>query len=165
MIRTLRALVTISVVIFLAQPSSGLALDFTGRVVGVSDGDTITVLHGQERLKLRLSDVDAPELHGQAFGHAAKKFTSSIVFGKDVLVHAEKMDRYRRWIAVVVLPNGLVLNQALVQAGYAWWYRQYSTNKIYAALEADAKAARRGLWQDPHPIAPWTFRRQKSATP
>jgi endonuclease YncB( thermonuclease family) len=87
-----------------------------------------------------------------------------LVFGKDVIVHTQKTDRYGRWLATVSLPNGVILNQALVQAGYAWWYRQYSHDGRYAALEAEAKAAHRGLWQDAHPLAPWTFRRQESAT-
>jgi endonuclease YncB( thermonuclease family) len=155
-------LVLLSVFVLLVAPGVALAFDIQGRVVGIADGDTITVLQDRQPFKIGLQHVDAPELHGQPYGPAAKRFTSDLVFGKEVHVHTEQQDRYGRWLGVVTLPNGLVLNQALVQAGYAWWYRQYSTDRTYGTLEAEAQAEHRGLWQDPHPLAPWTFRHQEA---
>src|SRR5206468_6700975 len=104
---------------------TGAAPEFHGRVVGVADGDTITVLHDGRPEKLRLYGIDAPEKR-QAFGQRAKEFTAGLAFGTTVTVRVRDHDRYRRTVAEVVLPDGRSLNQELVRAGYAWWYRRYS---------------------------------------
>ena len=127
--------------------------DFSGRVVGVSDGDTIKVLHDGKAEKIRLYGVDCPE-KGQAFGAKAKQFTSEMVFGKTVTLHVTDTDRYGRTVADVILPGGRVLNRELVAAGLAWWYRKYSTDESLKQLEADARTARRGLSPIPPPALP-----------
>jgi len=137
---------------------TGAAPEFHGRVVGVADGDTITVLHDGRAEKIRLYGIDAPE-KGQAFGQRAKEFTAELAFGITVTVRVRDHDRYGRTVAEVVLPDGQSLNQELVRAGYAWWYRRYSKDPILARLEADAHDAHRGLWADPHPVPPWDWRR------
>lgn len=77
-----------------------------------------------------------------------------------VLVH--DTDRYGRLVGEILLSDGRVLNQELVRAGMAWWYRQYAPkDAILAGLEAEARAARHGLWSDPHAVAPWEFRNGK----
>lgn len=128
--------------------------DFSGRVVGVADGDTITVLHNGFGERFRLTGIDCPEKR-QPFGNRAKQFTSSLVFGKTVTVRGTGRDRYGRTLGVVFLPDGRNLNQELVKAGLAWWYRQYSKDETLAQLEQEARTARRGLWVDPNPIPPW----------
>lgn len=131
---------------------------WTGRCVGVTDGDTIRVLHHGREEKLRLAGVDAPE-HGQAFGQRAKQFTSDLVFDRDVTVIPRETDRYGRTVADVLTGDGRSVNEALVAAGLAWWYRQYARdNAKLAQLEQQAKAARRGLWADPRPVEPSQFR-------
>jgi endonuclease YncB( thermonuclease family) len=132
----------------------------TGKVVGVSDGDTLTVLvEGRRQVKVRLHGVDAPEAH-QAYGSRAKQFTSRLVFGKPVRVEVRDTDRYGRTIAEVFLPDWSSLNREVVRAGMAWWYRRYAPNdRQLAALEDEARRARRGLWADRDPISPWEFRR------
>jgi endonuclease YncB( thermonuclease family) len=127
-------------------------------VVGVTDGDTITVLHNGRSEALRLHGIDAPE-KGQAFGERAKQFTSGLAFGRSVAVHVRGRDRYRRTIADVFLPDGRNLNQEVVRAGYAWWYREYSADQRLGVLETEARAARRGLWADPNPQRPWEWRK------
>jgi endonuclease YncB( thermonuclease family) len=127
-------------------------------VVGVTDGDTIKVLRNGRHEALRLHGIDAPE-KGQAFGQRAKQFTSGLAFGKTVAVRVRGLDRYGRTIGDVVLPDGRNLNQEVVRAGYAWWYRRYSADQRLAALEAEARAARRGLWADPNPQPPWEWRK------
>lgn len=137
------------------------AADFTGRVVGVSDGDTISVLHNGHGEKVRLYGIDCPEKR-QAFGQRAKQFTSELVFGKEVTVRDRGRDKYGRTIGEVVLGDGRVVNRELVMAGMAWAYRKYST--VYVSEEADARAIGRGLWGDPDPVPPWEFRhRMKQA--
>ena len=133
------------------------AHSFKGKVVGVSDGDTIAVMREGKAAKVRLNGVDCPEKK-QAYGTRAKQFTSSQVFGKVVEVQYEKEDRYRRILGNVLIDNQ-DLSQALLRAGLAWHYRQYSKSQTLQALEDEARATKLGLWQDKNPIAPWLFRK------
>lgn len=133
--------------------------DFTGRVVGVTDGDTIKVLHNGRAEKIRLNEIDAPE-KGQPFGAKAKQLASSIVFGKTVTIKDHGRDKYGRTLGDVVLTEGDTLNRELVRAGLAWWYCKYSRDENLRQLEAEARAARRGLWADPNPVPPWCFRKR-----
>ncbi|MCH8040150.1 MAG: thermonuclease family protein [Nitrospinae bacterium] len=133
------------------------AKEFTGKVVGVADGDTITVLHNGKSERIRLNGIDCPEKR-QAYGKAAKQFASRLVYGKTVTVTVFEQDRYGRTIGDVILPDGRVLNRELVKAGLAWWYRKYSDDTSLGHLEAEAREAKRGLWDDPDAIAPWEWR-------
>src|SRR5262249_2203785 len=136
------------------------AEDFRGRLLAVTDGDTITVLHDGRPTAVRLHGIDAPE-RGQAFGVRAKQVASDLAFGKIVIVHPRGVDRYGRTIAEVTLPDGRDLAQELVRAGYAWWFRRYSADYRLATLEAQARVERRGLWTDPDPVPPWEWRRSQ----
>lgn len=137
-----------------------------GKVIGISDGDTITVLREQdttkEQVKIRLYGIDCPESH-QAFGSAAKQATSDLVFGKIVEVDEIDKDRYGRTVAVVIaLDTERVLNADLLAQGYAWVYRQYCREMFCDAwkrLESDARKDGRGLWADVNATPPWEFRR------
>lgn len=135
--------------------------NFSGKCVGVSDGDTISVMHNGYEEKIRLFGVDSPELD-QAFGKAAKRFTSEMVFGKTVNVDVRDKDRYGRTVGWVKTKNGRILNIEIVRAGLAWWYRYYAPydNKL-ANLETQAHKARRGLWRETNPTPPWDYRREK----
>jgi micrococcal nuclease len=104
------------------------AEEFTGKVVGVSDGDTIKVMYLGRAERVRLYGIDCPE-KGQAFGNRAKQLTSQTVFGKNVMVKTHGCDRYGRILGDVFLPDGRSLNQELVRAGYAWWFRKYSNDR------------------------------------
>ncbi len=147
-------LVFLSIVLVATQ---ALAADFTGRVVGVSDGDTITVLHNGKGERIGLHGIDCPEKR-QAFGNRAKQFTSKLVFGNAVTVQVMDRDRYGRTVGVVLLPDGRSLNHELVRAGLAWMYRRYTNDQSLSDLEEEARVARRGLWADRNPIPPWEWR-------
>jgi endonuclease YncB( thermonuclease family) len=135
--------------------------DFSGLVVGVSDGDTITVLHDQTPIKIRLHGIDCPEKR-QAFGNKAKQFTSHLVFGKDVTIIEHGFDKYGRILGDVILADGQNLNRKLVKAGLAWWYRKYTPKREdLAGMEREARQAKLGLWLDSDPIPPWCFRKQE----
>jgi len=131
------------------------------KVVGVSDGDTITVLKDKMQIKVRLYGVDAPE-KSQAFGSRARQFTSDLVFGKTVEVKPTDTDRYGRTVAWVFV-DGRNLNEEIVRAGLAWHYKRYSRDENLARAEMATRAGNFGLWSDPHAIPPWEFRRAKKA--
>jgi endonuclease YncB( thermonuclease family) len=143
----------------LALAASSLAQTFTGKVVGVSDGDTLTVLtEGNKPVKVRIFGIDAPE-SSQPFGTKSKQFASDMAFGKSVTVEKTGEDRYGRTLGVVRVGDKSVGLES-VRSGLAWWYRQYapSSMKIKAA-EAEARLAKRGIWSEPNPTAPWEYRR------
>jgi endonuclease YncB( thermonuclease family) len=142
----------------LVSVAPGAAPEFRGQVVGVTDGDTITVLHDRRSEKIRLNGIDAPE-RGQPFGERAKQFTSRLAFGQEATVRVIDHDRYGRTIAEVILADGRSLNRELVRSGHAWWYRRYSMDPTLGVLEAEARAARRGLWSEPNATPPWEWRR------
>lgn len=144
----------------LLLPSLAYA-DFTGKVVGVTDGDTIKVMHNGREEKVRLQGIDTPEKR-QPFGTRAKQLTSHLAFGKTVTVKVTGRDQYGRTIGAVILPDGRNLNHELVKAGFAWWYRKYAPDdRLLEKLEAEARDAKAGLWRDPNPVPPWVFRRIK----
>src|SRR5262245_38684438 len=157
---------TIPALLFSLLVSPAGAGDYTGRVVGVSDGDTLTVLRdGRTQVKIRLHGIDAPESK-QDFGTQAKKLTSELSFGQVVTVRPHDRDRYGRTVADVVLSDGRLLNHELVRQGLAWHYVQYARNEgTLSKLEAEARAAKRGLWSQPHPVPPWEFRDKRNALP
>ena len=137
-----------------------------GKVIGVADGDTITVLDSNHtQHKIRLSGIDAPEKN-QAFGQRSKESLSDLVFSKDVTVETDKRDKYGREVGKVLV-DGLDANLAQVQRGMAWHYKAYEREqsvidrKVYADAENEAKAARRGLWADADPVPPSDFRRRQ----
>jgi len=129
------------------------------KVVGVSDGDTVKVLTSEKKeLRIRLDGIDAPE-SAQPFGSASKKWLSDQVFGKTVQLYPKELDRYGRTVGRIEL-DGKNVNLASVRAGMAWWYRQYApTSKELKAAEAEARAAKRGIWSEPRAVAPWEWRR------
>lgn len=143
--------------------STGLAVgeSFTGKVVNVTDGDTVVVLReGNIQEKIRLAEIDCPE-KSQAFGQRAKQFTLDKAALKNVTVEVRDHDRYGRTVGEVFLPDGKSLNRELVHNGYAWWYRRYSKDESLGELEAQARTARRGLWSDPAAVAPWDWRKSR----
>ena len=107
-----------------------------------------------------MSGIDCPE-KGQTFGKKAKQFTSTLVYGKDVMIHVLSKDRRGRTVADVLLPDGTNVSRALLRAGLAWWYRQYSKDESLGALEQEARQAKRGLWADLNPVPPWEIRHPK----
>ena len=121
-------------------------------MVGVSDGDSITVLTvDMAQIKIRLDGIDAPEAK-QAFGAKAKAALSNLVFGKTVLVHSKGLDRYRRTLGRVEVAS-VDVNLRMVQDGFAWHYVAYSREAALATAQAEAKAGKRGSWIDAAPVA------------
>lgn len=147
--------------IFFAIVTVKAHADFQAKVISVSDGDTITVLNdSKKQIRVRLASIDAPE-KSQPFGTQAKKFTSKLIFGKQVLIKDGGSDQYNRVLGTVYLGSQNI-NKAIVYNGYAWAYRRYVKDSSYIALEKDAKLHKRGLWSDKNAIAPEIWRRQRN---
>lgn len=144
----------------------------TGRVIGVADGDTITVLDADnQQHKIRLGGIDAPE-KAQPFGQKSKENLSRLVFNKNVRVDWTKRDRYQRIVGKVwvqpadcpTCPMTLDAGQMQLAAGMAWWYRKYAKEQSaedqarYEFEEQEARARHAGLWKDSDPVPPWDWR-------
>jgi micrococcal nuclease len=151
----------VPLVVLLLWPMLAIGENFTGRVVSVSDGDTISVMHDGTAKKIRLHGIDAPE-KGQPFSNRAKQFVSQQCFGKDVTVKTHGQDRYGGMIGEVFLPDLRNLNYKLVDEGFAWWCRRCAPeSSALERLEKEAREGKRGLWADSDPIPPWEWRKQK----
>ncbi len=137
-----------------------------GRVVGVSDGDSLTLLDAEKRqYKIRLQGIDAPEIK-QAYGQKSKESLSKMVHGKTIQVHAYKKDRFGRTVGQVMLGDiDICLEQ--VRRGLAWHFKDYQDEQSaedrerYDRAEKQAREQGLGLWQDAAPVAPWVFRQKK----
>lgn len=135
---------------------------FVAKVVRIMDGDTMEVLYKNTPIKIRLAHIDSPEKRkSQPFGNDAKKTLSDLCFGRQVTVYAQKYDRYRRLIAVVVNNQRQTVNQEMIRRGMAWHFKKYSKDPLYAQLEIDARNHKIGLWREANPIAPWEWRKPK----
>jgi endonuclease YncB( thermonuclease family) len=137
---------------------------FTGRVVGIQDGDTLTLLDANRReQRVRLAGIDAPEAR-QRYGQAAKRELSDLAFGKQASADCPKTDRYGRRVCNVSV-EGRDVGLALVQAGAAWHFRAYAQEQSpadrarYARAEEAARTLKAGLWADPEAVPPWDWRR------
>ena len=158
----IRVLILVAI---LAIASVAGAYDLSGRVVGIADGDTLTVLDASHTQHvIRLAGVDAPE-NSQAFGQRSKQNLSRLAFGRDVTLDCGKEESYGRLVCKVTLPGGEDVCLDQVKAGMAWHYKQYESEqtpadrKSYADGEDAARLAHAGLWaEDAHPIPPWDFR-------
>ena len=154
-----------------------LAYGFQGRVVGVTDGDTVTVLDdSNQQYKIRVAGIDAPEKK-QPFGQKSKENLASLVFNRSVEIVGNKKDRYGRTIAKVMVSDLNCRDRKCekltdaglqqVASGLAWWYKKYQKEQSpddrakYEQAETTARSRRLGLWTDPEPMPPWDWRHRK----
>ncbi|SDH25794.1 thermonuclease family protein [Nitrosomonas sp. Nm132] len=138
------------------------AQEYRGRVVAISDGDTLTILDSNKRqIKVRLAEIDTPESK-QPYGSKAKQELSALAYNKTAIIKAQSTDRYKRVVGRVYVGN-VDVNAELVRRGSAWVYRQYAKDKKLFLLEDQARKKRVGLWSLPESekIPPWEWRRFK----
>jgi len=136
----------------------------TGKVVGITDGDTIKVLTSSNTtIKIRLAEIDAPEKH-QAYGNKAKQALSDKIFGKEVTVKVASIDRYQRTVAQIYLEERWI-NLEMVAEGWAWQYLQHSRSETIHKAEVQARGKKLGLWADKDPIPPWEYRKPTQVKP
>jgi len=157
-------LLLVATLLLVANPSAADTLQ--GRVVGIADGDTVTVLDDSNtQWKIRLMGIDAPEKK-QAFGNKSKESLSDLVFNKQVAVKYSKKDRYGRTVGKIIV-DGIDANLEQVKDGMAWHYKQYQSEQsvedqaAYAEAEEQARAETRGLWYDADPTPPWDWRHDR----
>jgi endonuclease YncB( thermonuclease family) len=161
------------IILLLLGFSASVIADINGKVVVVTDGDTIRVLDANRvQHKIRLAGIDAPE-RGQPFGNASRKYLASLVAGKAVRIESTKKDRYGRvlgkvWVQPRDCPScgkTLNANHAQILAGMAWRYLDYVKDLSpedrgrYESAEAEARKRKRGLWSEANAIPPWAWRR------
>ena len=148
-----------------AQSSGQFTL--TGKIIQVSDGDTINILVGQQTHRIRLASIDAPETAhgsarpGQPYGEASRKHLADYVAGKTLTLICFEKDRYERDVCDVPVGD-TTANRLQVQYGMAWANHQgggkYLRDHSLIELEKKAKQAKLGLWAEPNAIAPWVWR-------
>jgi endonuclease YncB( thermonuclease family) len=169
----MKSLIPAFLLLALGANAQAASESFDAHVIGVTDGDTISVRAGNTPpYKIRLAGIDAPEKK-QPFGNRSKQNLSDLVFGKSVRIEWSKMDKYGRIVGkvLVVQPGACVTpcpaidaNLAQVASGFAWHYKQYEQDQpwqdrqSYAAAELNARQHKLGLWQDASPVAPWQWR-------
>ena len=162
---TPRALLTaVTMCLSLTSMPARSAETFQAEVIGIADGDTLTVLRREgwqtpTRLRVRLAEIDAPE-KAQAFGQQSKQALAALCFRQQATLTVQGVDRYQRLIARVNC-QGVDANRRQIQQGFAWVYEAYNDDKTLVGEQVMAREQRRGLWQDSAPVPPWQWRRAK----
>jgi len=141
--------------LLLSLPS--LAKDLSGKVVGITDGDTLTLLVDQKQYKVRLAEIDTPE-KGQPWGKRATQALADKTFKKEIRVQVVDVDRYGRTVGRIWLGERDI-NRELVTEGHAWVYRKYMSDPTLLDDERNAKEQQLGLWSLDSPVPPWKWRR------
>lgn len=142
----------------------------TGRVVGVADGDTLTVLSSEQRqIVVRLAAIDAPEVGkgmsrpGQPFGMRSRQALANVCFAKQARIElVEGQSTYGRSVGYVTC-NGIDANLEMLRQGMAWVYPQYNRGARrhdYERMQQRAQSMKVGLWADPQPEEPWLWRKK-----
>lgn len=163
MMHALKAFLTVllAVCLFSCTGNAPSAGTLEGKVVRISDGDTVTIeTDNGTRVKIRLNGIDAPESH-QEFGNEARAKIAELIEGRDVTVKTHSHDRYNRVIGEIFL-DGRNINRTMVQEGCAWHYVQYAPkDKDLANDQEQARKAGKGLWANPNAIPPWQYRKKR----
>lgn len=156
-----QALIAIAFTLMTTATNAGT---LNGLVVGITDGDTLTLLVDRQQYKIRIAGIDAPERH-QAWGDKSKLNISRLSHSKTAIADCPKVDRWGRQICKVTV-NGVDIGLEQVKDGMAWWYRKYAKEQaaedrpIYENAELMAQLRRLGLWGETNPMPPWDFRRE-----
>ena len=159
--RIIRAAVAVA---FIASTSPALAAELDGTIVGVADGDTVTLLDASRtQYRIRLDGIDAPE-RTQPHGQRARQSLAALAHGRDARADCPKVDRYGRLVCRVMVDD-VDVGLEQIRRGYAWHYVKYAheqraaEREKYARAEIDARSASAGLWSFSDPVPPWDYRR------
>ena len=138
------------------------AAEFSGKVIAVMDGDTLSVMRDNRPVKVRLAEIDAPE-KAQPYGAESQKSLAEMVTGKQIRVTSRAIDDYGRMVAMVSIDE-LNVNHEQVRRGMAWEYSRFHSNRELMALQREAQQAKRGLWAGKEAIEPSQWRKQHPST-
>ena len=127
--------------------------------IRVIDGDTIRAEAKGKEIKIRLVEIDAPEMD-QPFGAQSKNFLNRLLYKKNVKLISQGEDRYGRILGEIYV-DGESANTSMIRSGFAWVYDKYVEDLSLYEYQDQAKAENLGLWRDDDPIAPWVWRKQK----
>ena len=127
--------------------------------IRVVDGDTIRAEAKGKEIKIRLVEIDAPEMD-QPFGAQSKNFLNRLLYKKNVKLISQGEDRYGRILGEIYV-DGESANTSMIKSGFAWVYDKYVEDLSLYEYQDQAKAENLGLWRDDDPIAPWVWRKQK----
>lgn len=165
-----RILLLIALLGLMVVPPAARAGDpytLSGKVVEVADGDTLTLIIGIERHRIRLASIDAPETRhgsdkpGQPFAQASRKSLAELVAGKTVSARCFEKDRFGRDVCDIEI-DGTTANRLQVKGGMAWANQQasgkYLRDKSILELESEARKAGLGIWSGEKAVAPWIWR-------
>ena len=130
-------------------------------VIGVSDGDTLTVMDGDVKTIIRLAEIDAPE-RTQPYSQVSRRNLETLCrHAKAVEITRVDTDRYGRTVAHVHC-DGVHVNWRQVEDGLAWCFtKSLKQPDVCLPLEKTAREQRRGLWREAAPQPPWEFRAAK----
>ncbi len=143
-------------------PLAAGGAEISGIVTEVQDGDTLTLVNWSATYKVRLADIDAPEWE-QLRGKDSRASLFHLCFLRRAIAEANGEDQYGRPL-VRITCAGVDANTEQVRRGLAWVFVRYAPkNSPLYGVEAEARAARRGLWEDPDPEPPWVWRARKRA--
>ena len=149
-------------------PLSATAVEWVGTVVGVADGDTLTLLDaGKNSHRIRIDGIDAPE-RTQPYGQRARQSLADLAHGRSARAECPKLDRYGRAVCRVLV-DGVDVGLEQVRRGFAWHYVKYAHEQpaqarlAYAQAEERARTQGVGLWAVAAPMAPWDYRRERAA--
>ena len=137
--------------------------DFAARVVTVHEGDRLTIRHGGRSETIYLKDIDCPELK-QPHGKQAKHAIAAYLGNREVVVRGLTRDKQGRVSAEVLLQDGRNVGHELLKEGLAWWQRSASSDASLEVVEELARAERKGLWSEPHPVPPWKWKAPKKTS-
>jgi micrococcal nuclease len=137
--------------------------DFSARVVTVHEGDRLTIRHDGRSETIYFKGIDCPELK-QPYGKQAKRTTAAFIANRDVVVRGLTRDKQGRVSAEVLLNDGRNVGRELLKEGLAWWQRSASSDASLEVLEELARAERKGLWSEPHPVPPWKWKATKNTS-
>jgi len=143
--------------------SNAFGYEYQALVVKVIDGDTIIVNHNNDRRKIRLLYIDAPEID-QVYGKDSKVFLKNILSNQTITVNTIKKDKYSRELSEIYLyfdGNPVFVNAKMIKSGTAWVYKINSKNEYLINLENSARTHKSGLWSKNTANEPWVFRKNK----
>jgi endonuclease YncB( thermonuclease family) len=135
---------------------------FEAKVKRIIDGDSILVTDSKEvEYEVQLEGIDAPELK-QDFGKESANALTKLLKDKSVKLTWGSKDTYDRLLAQVYVED-VHVNMEMLKSGMAWHFKRYNKSEELAKAEIVAKEAKKGLWAQESPVAPWDFRKETKA--